>query len=76
MPGDPDKSMLIKAIRYKFTGDDEDQNMPPKQKDGSGGKLPDETIKKFEEWVKMGAPYPKEKAQGPAAPAGKGALGV
>jgi hypothetical protein len=71
VPGEPDKSLLIKAIRYKFTGDDEDQNMPPKLKDGSGGKLPDETIQKFEEWVKMGAPYPKEKAQGPDAPVEK-----
>jgi len=69
VPGDPEKSALIKAIRYKNTGDDEDMNMPPKLKDGSGGKLPDETIKKFEEWIKMGAPYPKgAKAQGPAAP--------
>src|SRR5947199_2187248 len=49
VPGDPEKSLLIKAIRYK----DEDLQMPPKNK-----KLPDEQIHDFEQWVKMGAPYP------------------
>src|SRR6266566_4886613 len=48
-PGDPEKSLLIKAIRYK----DEDLQMPPKNK-----KLPDEQIHDFEQWVKMGAAYP------------------
>ena len=52
VPGKPDESMLIKAIQYKFTGDDEDYNMPPKKKDGTGGKLPDAVIKDFEKWVK------------------------
>src|SRR5205809_4291750 len=47
-PGDPEKSLLIKAIRYK----DEDLQMPPKQK------LSDEQVHDFEQWVKMGAPYP------------------
>src|SRR5438445_1995073 len=51
VPGDPEKSLLIKAIRYK----DEDLQMPPKMK-----KLPDEQIRDFEQWVKMGAPYPAE----------------
>src|SRR4051794_31011091 len=46
--GDPEKSLLIKAIRYK----DEDLAMPPKMK------LGDEQIRDFEQWVKMGAPYP------------------
>lgn len=46
--GEPDKSLLIKAIRYK----DEDLAMPPKMK------LSDEQIHDFEQWVKMGAPYP------------------
>src|SRR5208282_3486617 len=67
VPGDPDKSLLIKAIRFNFTGDDEDQNMPQKSSDGSGGKLPDQTIKDFESWVAMGAPYPQENAERPAA---------
>src|SRR5947207_404198 len=49
VPGDPDKSLLIKAIEYK----DEDLQMPPKNK-----KLPDDQIKDFREWVKMGAPWP------------------
>src|SRR5882672_6654936 len=46
--GDPEKSLLIKAIRYK----DEDLQMPPKEK------LSDQQIADFEKWVKMGAPYP------------------
>jgi cytochrome c553 len=70
VPGDPGKSLLIKAIRYKFTGDDEDRNMPPKSNEG-GGKLPDETIRHFESWVEMGAPYPQENAAGPAAATAK-----
>ncbi|MDB5296693.1 MAG: Protein of unknown function (DUF1553)/Protein of unknown function (DUF1549)/Planctomycete, partial [Phycisphaerales bacterium] len=64
VPGDPDKSSVVKSIRYEYTGDDESMNMPPKsKKDGKGGKLPPEVIKKFEEWVKMGAPAPKEFAK-------------
>src|SRR3954468_3654246 len=46
--GGREKSLLIKAIRYK----DEDLAMPPKEK------LPDQQIADFEKWVKMGAPYP------------------
>jgi hypothetical protein len=69
--GAPDKSLLIKAIRYKYTGDYEDQNMPPKPQDGGGGKLSDETISRFESWVEMGAPYPEEAREGLAAPAEK-----
>ena len=48
--GNPDKSPLIKAIRFK----DESTQMPPK------AKLPDEVIADFEAWVKMGAPDPRE----------------
>src|SRR5262245_3720450 len=51
IPGDVEKSPIIKAVRWK----DEDLQMPPKEK------LPDEQIKLFEEWVKMGAPYPATK---------------
>jgi len=50
VPGNPDKSLLIKALRYK----DESMAMPPK------GKLSDQTIADFEAWVKMGAPDPRE----------------
>jgi hypothetical protein len=50
VPGNPDKSLLIKAVRY--TSDD--LQMPPKNK-----RLPDEQIADLEEWVKMGAPDPR-----------------
>src|SRR5262245_22864910 len=49
IPGDPDKSQLIKAIRYK----DAKLQMP------LGGKLPDPVIKDFEQWIRMGAPAPR-----------------
>src|SRR6266511_1301985 len=53
LPGDPDKSLLIKAVRYT----DPDLQMPPAK---SGGKLSDEQIHHFEAWVKMGAPDPRD----------------
>jgi mono/diheme cytochrome c family protein len=53
VPGDPDQSLLIKAIRY--TSDD--LRMPPKDK-----KLSTEQIADFETWVKMGAPDPRSEA--------------
>jgi hypothetical protein len=49
-PGDPDSSLLIKAIRY---GDSKLQ-MPP------AGQLAPAQVKDFEAWVKMGAPDPRE----------------
>src|SRR5713226_382332 len=49
VPGDPDDSLLIKAIRYT----DLKLQMPPT------GQLPAEQIKDFEAWVKMGAPDPR-----------------
>ncbi len=49
VPGDVEKSLLIKAIRYT----DAKLQMP------LGGKLPDQVIKDFEQWVKMGAPAPR-----------------
>src|SRR6185295_7415810 len=51
IPGDPDKSLLIKAIRYV----DQDLKMPPK------GKMSDETVSDFVAWVKRGAPDPRAK---------------
>src|SRR5262245_47483214 len=51
VPGDPDKSLLIHAIRH---GDD-DLDMPPKQADW----LSTEQIRDFETWVRMGAPDPR-----------------
>jgi hypothetical protein len=60
--GAPDKSLLIKAVRYT----DEDLAMPPRKK---GGRLSDEQIADLEAWVKMGAPDPRTStaavAQGP-----------
>ena len=48
VPGDAEKSLLIKAIRYT----------DPKLQMPIAGKLPDQVIKDFEAWVKMGAPAP------------------
>ncbi|MCI0540501.1 MAG: PSD1 and planctomycete cytochrome C domain-containing protein [Verrucomicrobiales bacterium] len=50
VPGDPEKSLLIKAVRYT----DENLQMPPKNK-----KLSAEQISHLEAWVKMGAPDPR-----------------
>ncbi|MDH4477862.1 MAG: PSD1 and planctomycete cytochrome C domain-containing protein [Verrucomicrobiaceae bacterium] len=52
VPGQPDESLFIRAIRYH----DEDLAMPPKKK---GGKLPEADIASLVEWVKMGAPDPR-----------------
>ncbi|MEK6257263.1 MAG: PSD1 and planctomycete cytochrome C domain-containing protein [Planctomycetota bacterium] len=50
-PGQPDKSLLIKAIRYT----DDSVKMPPK------GRLPAAAIADLEAWVKLGAPDPRDK---------------
>lgn len=50
VPGKPDDSLLIQAIRYK----DEDLQMPPK-----GEKLSDQQIADLTEWVRRGAPDPR-----------------
>ena len=50
VPGQPDKSLLIKAVRYT----DEDLQMPPK-----GKKLTAHQISDLETWVKIGAPDPR-----------------
>ena len=49
VPGNPDESLLIRAIRYR----DDELRMPPK------AKLPDAVVAEFEAWVKMGAPDPR-----------------
>ncbi|QGJ70792.1 Planctomycete cytochrome C [Planctomycetales bacterium 10988] len=46
VPGSPDESLLIEAIRY------ESYEMPP------NGKLKEEQIEDFVKWVEMGAPWP------------------
>ncbi|MBI3851130.1 MAG: PSD1 domain-containing protein [Verrucomicrobia bacterium] len=50
VPGDPEKSLLIKAVRQT----DKDLQMPHKDK-----KLPDAQIADLVAWVKMGAPDPR-----------------
>jgi hypothetical protein len=50
VPGNPDRSLLIKAVRYK----DKDTAMPPGDK-----KLPAHIIADLEQWVRMGAPDPR-----------------
>lgn len=61
IPGDPDGSRLIKAVRYA----DEDLQMPPKNK-----KLSDQQIADLVTWVKMGAPDPRDgNARPPVNPA-------
>ncbi len=48
VPGDPDESLLIQAIAHD---EDEDLQMPPKEK------LPDQAVEALNRWVKMGAPW-------------------
>ena len=50
VPGKPEKSLLIKALKH-----DGDVKMPSQQK-----KLPDSVIADFEAWVRMGAPDPRD----------------
>jgi hypothetical protein len=53
VPGDPDASLLIRAIRY----DDSDLLMPP------DFQLPPEEVAALERWVRRGAPDPREQAE-------------
>ena len=55
VPGDPNESLLIQAIRYA----DDDLKMPPKER------LSPKQVSDFETWVKMGAPDPREAAARP-----------
>jgi hypothetical protein len=52
-PGNPSRSLLIKAIRH----DDDKLAMPPKKK------LADQVVRDFEQWVTMGAPDPRDGAK-------------
>lgn len=52
VPGDPEKSLLITAVHQ--TGD---LKMPPK-----GVKLTDDQIQALSDWIRMGAPWPKNTA--------------
>src|SRR6266550_2684888 len=51
VPGEPEKSLLIEAVRYNNT----DLQMPPKKK------LAEEQINDLAAWIKMGAPWSAEK---------------
>ncbi len=53
VPGNPDKSPLIRAVRYR----DRNLQMPPDDK-----KLPASQIADLEAWVRMGAPDPRADA--------------
>ena len=55
VPGDPDASLMIKAVRY----DDAEYEMPPT------GKLDESEIKLLEDWVRMGAPDPRNSIEEP-----------
>jgi hypothetical protein len=48
VPGNPDESLIVQAVRYDGI------EMPPKKR------LPDHVVNDFVEWVKMGAPDPRE----------------
>jgi hypothetical protein len=49
VPGDPDRSLLIRAVRYQG-----DVKMPPK------GRLSDKQVDLLVRWVRMGAPDPRD----------------
>ncbi len=49
VPGEPDKSLLVLAVRWAT----EDLKMPPKKP------MPVDDVRAVEEWVKLGAPHPK-----------------
>ena len=56
IPGKSDESRLYQAILYK----DPNLQMPPT------GKLPDDVIADFRQWIALGAPDPR--SEGPASP--------
>ena len=51
VPGDPDHSLLLKAIR---AGKDDELRMPPK-----GERLAPEVVADFQAWIRRGAPDPR-----------------
>ncbi|MSU37102.1 MAG: DUF1553 domain-containing protein [Pedosphaera sp.] len=54
VPGKPDDSRLIKAVRYK----DKDTAMPPKKR------LSEAQVADLEAWVRLGAPWPEKDGAG------------
>ena len=63
VPGEPDKSPLVKAIRHAG-----EIKMPPKQP------LPAQAVEALITWVKLGVPFPEDAAAAPDA--AKIALGL
>jgi len=57
VPGDPEKSLLIEAVRRT----NPDLQMPPK------GKLSQEQVEDLMAWVRIGAPWPGDEAAAPLA---------
>ncbi|MEW4527671.1 DUF1553 domain-containing protein [Maioricimonas sp. JC845] len=55
VPGKPDESLLLEAMRY------ESYEMPPDQR------LPENVLKDFETWIAMGAPDPRTEPTGGVA---------
>jgi hypothetical protein len=55
VPGDPDKSLIVKAIRHQI-----DTKMPPPPK----AKLSAQAIADITTWIKLGAVWPDEKPSG------------
>jgi hypothetical protein len=55
VPGDPERSLLIQALRYAH----DDIKMPP------GKPLPDAVVRDFVTWVKAGAPWPEKTVLSP-----------
>ncbi len=53
VPGKPAKSLLLATMRHEDP--DPDLNMPPKK-----DMLPDHVLADFEQWIKMGAPDPRD----------------
>ncbi len=49
-PGQPDRSLLLRALRYQ----DKDLKMPP------GKALPPDVVADFETWIRIGAPMPPD----------------
>jgi hypothetical protein len=58
VPGKPDDSLLIKAVRYA----DDDLQMPPR------AKLSDDQIKALVDWVQKGLPWPAAPPPGRVGP--------
>jgi hypothetical protein len=61
VPGDPDHSLLMESLAH--TSKDEALHMP---KDGA--KLDDATLHRFAEWIRMGAPDPRDEPEPALSP--------